>query len=701
MVFPVVITGVIFVFLVGDVEAMTAFAPEDISLSGVLSTIGYECAIILCMFVSWFVFRATKMYDVEKVLKRKRGIRSGMLASEERDTISDHVLDDRRSWPKQNVAAQKLEAERCAAKVLELADEHYTQALRLFRELVRAKQDRFIKDERFYFTMIQSASRVGHADVAEQLLHAVKRNEVSCSVPFFQSVLKLFASKQFFKQCLKVHELFRDHLPLDKTVLSCISFAATQSNDTDTAMEVFERMRSQGSNCELSEKDYVNLFRVFAKRSDSTGAVNLLRSLVARDMPVDTVIVNIVLAACVSARLTSKAHEILKEAEAKTLGHAVVDVVSFNTVLKGYSSAGKVDKCFELLGEMAENGVSPDELTYGTLLDACILDGDMNRANGVLGELIKSGLKLNTVLYTTLMKGFVRTNRLEQAMVLFQRMKENLKVKPDLITYSILIKANCEKRNMDAALSLLDDMMKCNYQPDEIVVNHLIDGCCHVNNADLGVALFTDLVDSGKVKASVYTISTMVKLFGKTGRCTDAAALVETMEQRFGLKPTVVIFTCLISGLIRNKRYAQAFEMFGRIQKVGVSPDRMTYQVLLDGCRQSGEWKKAVFFAEEAFTSGLVISHEVLNQVLNQMLAKSADEQHPRRLARLMTHYNIPSSVSRSLLNPEPCDTELCDTEHPLLSHLSAQTQNTVSLRPGGVLSVETQNTLPLNPAVC
>ena len=125
-----------------------------------------------------------------------------------------------------------------------------------------------------------------------------------------------------------------------------------------------------------------------------------------------------------------------------------VNVVSFNTVMKGYTTGGKIDACFELLAEMQEHAVVPDDITYGILLDACIADNDLNKANEVLDRLIKSGTALNTVLYTTFMKGFVRANMLDRAMSLYETMKANAKqkeqeggggeqppaAKPDLIT---------------------------------------------------------------------------------------------------------------------------------------------------------------------------------------------------------------------------------------------------------------------------
>lgn len=101
---------------------------------------------------------------------------------------------------------------------------------------------------------------MANPDVARQLLCA-KWTGVPRSLAFFQSVLKLFASKHYLSQILVAHDLFRDsELPTDRTVLSSIALAAAEQSDTETETEVSERTRRKDSGGELSGKDCVSLF---------------------------------------------------------------------------------------------------------------------------------------------------------------------------------------------------------------------------------------------------------------------------------------------------------------------------------------------------------------------------------------------------------------------------------------------------------
>ena len=77
----------------------------------------------------------------------------------------------------------------------------------------------------------------------------------------------------------------------------------------------------------------------------------------------------------------------------------------------------------------------------------------------------------------------------------------------------------------------------------------------------------------------------MVKLDGMCGRCDDAVSLAGKMEEQFGLQPSVVIFTCIMSGLIQTKRFDHAFNVFDQTKKTEIQPDEMNYQTLVKDCR--------------------------------------------------------------------------------------------------------------------
>jgi pentatricopeptide repeat protein len=291
-------------------------------------------------------------------------------------------------------------------------------------------------------------------------------------------------------------------------------------------------------------------------------------------------------------------------------GAIPVDVVSYNTVMKGYARQHKLQDCFDLIAAMHATGIESDEVTYSTILDTCISEGQFDKATEVIDSFIASGCVMNTVLYTTFMKGFVRMDMLEKAMALYRQMKQVSASgpgadgaeppRPDVILYSVLIKANCDLRQLEPALHLAKDMIESGLQPDDIIVNRLLDGCRHTSDGDLADSLFKEFIESGKVQPSLPTLATMVKIYGKCNRVEEAARLVQTAYDRYGLRPSVVLYTCLMSACTRNRRLDLACEIFDAMVKARIEPDAMTYSTLFKACSTERDLERAVHIARVA-----------------------------------------------------------------------------------------------------
>jgi len=272
-------------------------------------------------------------------------------------------------------------------------------------------------------------------------------------------------------------------------------------------------------------------------------------------------------------------------------------------------------------------------------LDVCIDTNEPDSASRALDQMSASGVKMNCVLLTTMMKGFIRVKQLDKAMNLFDSMRgENSQAKPDMITYSMLIKAHCDAGDMATALTLLEDMFQNSCDVDDVVFTHLIEGCCHISNAALAEKLFSDMC-AAKIKPSIFTFAAMVKVYGKCQQSEKAWLLVSSMETEYGLKPTVVIVTCLISGLVRQKKIKEAYEYFVWMKTVGIYPDVQCAQTMNTGLVDAGMYKELYD----------VVSQESLNLTpahFNTLLSKIKDSTAARAFRSLLQQHNVPISAS-------------------------------------------------------
>merc|ERR1719160_2484152 len=322
----------------------------------------------------------------------------------------------------------------------------------------------------------------------------------------------------------------------------------------------------------------------------------------------------------------------------------IVDVVSYNTVIKGFAQAGMLPRCFDCLHEMAAHKLEPDDVTFGTLLDMCIADNDMNAANQVVDLLVRGDRPVDTVMCTLFIKGLVRAQKLPKALELYEEMKRRngKEAKPDIVTYSVLIKAFVDAHDLERALLLVEDMTAAGHTPDDIILTHLLEGCRYVGNHALGKRLFEDMLKAG-VKPSDFTLITMVKLHGRCGAHDEAYQLVASWEKKHGFKPSVIHYTCLMSGCLRTKNYDQAWRAYQLMLEMKVYPDETTMATLFPGMVAAQQWDRVVTLVKHALKSPtpIPIAAETLNSALTQLRAASGQGLQAMQLQTMMQEANI------------------------------------------------------------
>merc|ERR1719201_748457 len=102
--------------------------------------------------------------------------------------------------------------------------------------------------------------------------------------------------------------------------------------------------------------------------------------------------------------------------------------------------SGAMDRVPHLLGAMDKEGTNPDLVTYSTLVKGYSLAGDVNRGFKVLEEMKSSGeLKPDEIMCNSLLDGCAREHRVDEALQLLEDMQAN-GVVPSNCPLSILVK---------------------------------------------------------------------------------------------------------------------------------------------------------------------------------------------------------------------------------------------------------------------
>jgi len=412
--------------------------------------------------------------------------------------------------------------------------------------------------QQLFTALVTSALRTSQMEDAMRLLRDMRQHAPGSCASIFPSVAKLCTSKHLFAECLAAYDFMGEDPNFaltDKSIWSCLLFCAIETRACDRCIYIIDRLKACGA---PSSKDYGNMIRFASLQGDCKLSLKYVQEMRDTNIDVDCVIYNTSLATCVTGGQLDLAKGLLEDME-RTNGLA--DVITYNTLMKGFSRAGRMEECHDVFERLKLRNVVPSQVTYGILLDGFINENLLDRAVEVFNTMISSGGTMNTVLFTTLIKGFARAGNVGEAMKVYEQMRTGQNVTPDLITFSILIKANCDAYRLEEALKLLEAMAKLKLSPDEVVFNSLLAGCARLSNITLAKRLYSDMLASG-IRPSSATFSILIRVFHQCKVLEEAVEMLKSEPKKHKVVPEARVFLQLIQSCIRERQGRRAVEVY-------------------------------------------------------------------------------------------------------------------------------------------
>merc|ERR1719401_3408196 len=176
---------------------------------------------------------------------------------------------------------------------------------------------------------------------------------------------------------------------------------------------------------------------------------------------------------------------------------------------------------------------------------------------------------------------------------------QSASVAPDVATYSILLKASCNAGQLDSACALFRQCRGQGLAFDEVAFNTLLLACSKAEQVSMADEILAEMQSIGMAPTQV-TISILVKMYGKAKMLDKAIELSKMVEQQYGMKPNLHVFTCLIQACVRNRQIRKSWEVFANMLRSGVAPDAITYGTLVHGCIYNNRFDQAMAFVRYA-----------------------------------------------------------------------------------------------------
>mmetsp|Transcript_117816 Transcript_117816/g.380211 ORF Transcript_117816/g.380211 Transcript_117816/m.380211 type:complete len:508 (+) Transcript_117816:195-1718(+) len=322
--------------------------------------------------------------------------RGGAVAQQRRQPgqIMDEVVDGMREQPGARFAARAL------ALYAELMEELRRGDLCI---ATVAKGSRHSPID-LYTTLVQCVMRVGKCHLVEDLIEDMRQQGISRPLVFYESAMKQLAGQKHYHLALRIYDhLVADGLAPSAVTCSCLISFAAEIGEFQRAATFFQKLSSLTT---PSIRAYMTVLRVYGRRQDWQSSVSIFHDMQHRGVKIDSLVLNVILATGVSADQLQGMEELLSEADC--IRPPIVDVVSYNTLVKCYAQHNDFEGAAAVLGRMRRRGLTPNAITFNSVMDAAVRSQKISEAWELLKEMRRAGLQPDKFTCSILVKGLAQ-----------------------------------------------------------------------------------------------------------------------------------------------------------------------------------------------------------------------------------------------------------------------------------------------------
>ncbi|XAR68447.1 hypothetical protein NMG60_11003559 [Bertholletia excelsa] len=235
------------------------------------------------------------------------------------------------------------------------------------------------------------------------------------------------------------------------------------------------------------------------------------------------------------------------------------DLVSWTSMIGGFVSEGDVSNAFELFRQMRLE-LEPNSVTLVVILQACCSHGSgIEEGRQLHGYVIKRGFVIDGSLQNSILKMYSNKGGIGDAEIFFNEIPRR-----DVVSWNILISFYTSREDVIEVVRCFNEMQE-EVRPNVETLTLLIAACANYGNHFEGKKLHGFSIKSGLDDNILKT-----SLLDFYAKCGD----IETSTQLFKEIPSknIITWNAMMSGLIENRHFEQAIELFQQMQDLGVKP---------------------------------------------------------------------------------------------------------------------------------
>ncbi|KAJ0960912.1 hypothetical protein J5N97_001210 [Dioscorea zingiberensis] len=339
---------------------------------------------------------------------------------------------------------------------------------------------------------------------------------------------------------------------------------------------------------------------------------------------------------------------------------------TYNTLIDLYGKAGKLQEASDAFAEMLRSCVAPDVITFNTMINVCGSHGRLDEAEALFGEMEVRRVRPDTKTFNIFMSLYATLGNVEVVLMYYRKIRL-AGLRPDVVTHRIILQVLCEKRLVNDAENVIDEMLSSGFHVDEqslpIVIKMYIDEGLlddanvffekHCSGREISSKNYAAIMDAyaekvlwkeaedvffrkrdAEHKKEVVEYNVMVKAYGKAKLYDKALDLFDSMRS-YGTWPDECTFNSIIQMLSGAGWHDKARELFDRMKDAGFKPRCETVSALIACYLRTGLISEGVKLYQDMKKLD-VQPNEVVYGLLIDAFAESGDTEEALHYFHLM-----------------------------------------------------------------
>ncbi|KAI4316167.1 hypothetical protein L6164_024173 [Bauhinia variegata] len=298
-----------------------------------------------------------------------------------------------------------------------------------------------------------------------------------------------------------------------------------------------------------------------------------------------------------------------------------------NHFVPSLRNCGKIGELKKIHANIVKLSLSQSNFLVTKMLDVCDNCGDIDYATLLFEQLVEP----NAFSYNAIIRTYAHNHAYNLAITQFKQMlRAQNHILPDKFTFPFVIKSSAGLLSHPLGQQIHAQLCKFGPESHSITENALIDMYTKCDDLTNAHKVFEQMTNQ-----DVFSWNGLIYGHARLGQMERARTLFDGMPCR-----TIVSWTTMITGYARNGCYADALDIFRKMQVAGIEPDEISLISVLPACSQLGALEVGRWIHLYSDKNGFLQKTNISNALI-EMYSKCGCIDEARNLFDELAHRDV------------------------------------------------------------